>query len=102
MTDSDAKTKWCSYVQIISIGKEEYISNRGIINDTCNCITKDCMHWVVDHPRCEREDHSGALEMMNNFAYDTKRIVKREGPHGCMGILYLEETGHCGRSKLNE
>lgn len=95
--ESEAKTKWCSFVQISTVESGRYVSNRGILYDDCKCITKACIHWNVDYPRVEREDHSNAMQFMSDYAYKTGRSVKREGPQGCMGILYLEETGSCRR-----
>ena len=55
------------------------------------------MGWIEVEARIEREDHSGADVCMNTtaMARGTGARVKRMGPPGCQGILFLEARGHC-------
>lgn len=61
------------------------------------CLAGRCMAWRIVHERVEREDHSGARDVMNKHALDTRRHVSRKGPQGSSGILILEEVGVCAR-----
>ena len=67
------------------------------------CVTHDCMAWTVTEKYMSREDHSGANMLMVDEC--SKRApgaeVKREGPPGSTGKLYLEERGYCRRLWCN-
>lgn len=81
--EEKARLKWCAF----TAERNKF------------CQGNDCMAWQVLHPRVEREDHSGANQMMLQEAVKTQRTLKREGPPGSMGYLILEEVGVCGRLK---
>jgi hypothetical protein len=66
---------------------------------TFKCMLGRCMAWNIVENRVEREDHSGAKQLM----YEELRRrsigaeVKRSGPDGCQGIYYIEARGYCSK-----
>lgn len=63
------------------------------------CVSCLCMAWHMSERRIEREDHSDAnMFMIKQQDYRAAGSeIKRRGPPGCTGILYLEERGYCRR-----
>ena len=47
--------------------------------------------------RIEREDHSGGHAHMRQIALNRDQELKREGPHGSLGVWILEERSICKR-----
>ena len=82
MTINEAKMKIC----FLTINSPTFIRCRG----------DECIAWTKTHDRIEREDHSGASEMMYKLRSERNwQEIKRSGPRGCMGIYYFEEMGRC-------
>ena len=61
------------------------------------CATNKCMAWEIVIPAMEREDHSGAHEMMRNLEQYQFQPLLRKGPPGSNGKLYFEEMGICNK-----
>jgi len=61
------------------------------------CDGKDCMAWSVTEKRVEREDHSGAKQLMYDLSRTRDQELKRKGPPGSLGVWVLEERGTCLR-----
>lgn len=61
------------------------------------CDTNQCQSWLTYHPEVEREDHSGAKEMIHKIGMETQRRPVRQGPPGSTGYWKLEATGFCQR-----
>lgn len=63
------------------------------------CVANDCMAWTITERYTSREDHSGANMLMVDE--QARRApgseIKRKGPPGSTGTLYLEERGYCRR-----
>jgi len=84
MTEEEASKRGCPYI----LNKQGYPKK-------CN---PECMSWIMPRKRIEREDHSGAREIIQNEARERGyQKIKREGPHGCNGFLILEAQGFCLR-----
>jgi len=84
MTEEEASKRGCPYI----LNKQGYPKK-------CN---PECMSWIEARKRIEREDHSGADRMIHNEARERGfQEVKREGPPGSLGHLYLEAQGFCLR-----
>lgn len=81
---SEAKKRFCPFLLAAPDGPQF-------------CAVGKCMAWRVVHDRIEREDHSGARNVLNDYALATGRHVRREGPPGSMGRLILDEAGLCMR-----
>jgi len=70
---------------------------------TCAC--KGCMAWVEVYPKVERENHSGAKEMMlrEGILKRGGQQIRFEGPDNSSGYIILDALGFCGRNHyLNE
>ncbi len=65
--------------------------------EAIQCINEKCFAWEVVDERIEREDHSGAREMMYKIRLERKQEITRKGPPGSCGYLILEERGTCVR-----
>lgn len=88
MTKNEAELKCCPY--------------RVYANNVPRYCRTDCMAWIIGHRLIEMEDHSGASLMMSKESSNRNyQEVKRKGPDGCNGILYLEEQGYCARIWIN-
>lgn len=61
------------------------------------CQVDVCMAWRVVHPKVTREDHSGGGDAISAEGYRTRRIARREGPKGSLGLWVLDEVGECAR-----
>jgi len=84
MTKEEASAKKCPY-----------ILNKAGYPKRCD---PECMSWIEARKRIEREDHSGAELVIRKEAVERNyQEVKRKGPAGCNGILYLEAQGFCLR-----
>ncbi len=85
MTKEEASKRNCSYL----------IDKFGFPR---KCSTDKCMSWIEARKRIEREDHSGARDVIQNEARARGfQEVKRDGPSGSLGYLYLEAQGFCLR-----
>ena len=78
-TEKEASEKYCPFNPTISE----------------KCLTTKCMAWVEKYPRVSREDHSGAVASLGKAAMGRNQMYRREGSHGCMGVLILDEQGYC-------
>lgn len=92
MTEEEAKQKWCPFARDAESNAAGYTTT----NTTAKCIGSECMAWREKHPRMQREDHSGARDVMIAEAVKTGRTMQRNGPAGSLGILYLDAVGYCG------
>jgi len=86
MTNDEASQKLCPYAFDIDGSSME------------TCAPNTCMAWIVANQRVEREDHSGARDVMQKIAATRNgQEIKREGPPGSLGRVYLESQGFCLR-----
>jgi len=84
MTEEEACKRGCPYI----LNKQGYPKK-------CN---PECMSWISARKRYEKEDHSGAREIMQKVSRNRNgQEVKRKGPPGSLGYLYLEAQGFCLR-----
>ena len=84
MTEKEASERKCPYIKD-KFGYPIY----------CN---SDCMSWIQARKKIEREDHSGAEHVIREEARKRNyQEIKRKGPPGCTGYLYLEAQGFCLR-----
>lgn len=81
MTAEEASQKLCPFV---------------LDSNMETCAPNTCMAWIEANKRYEREDHSGAREMMQKVSRNRNcQEIKREGPPGSTGTLFLEAQGFC-------
>jgi len=72
MTEDEAKTKWCPYIQI-AVCDEGIADNRGNGGETFNCIASKCMAWEENDPVTVWDDGHMSIyregdEMARNFS----------------------------------
>jgi len=57
-----------------------------------------CMSWIKARKEIVRENHSGAIDVITKESSERGyQKIKRRGPNGCQGYLYLEAQGFCLR-----
>lgn len=61
------------------------------------CLAGRCMAWHIVHEKVQREDHSGARDVINDYGLQTNRIPRREGGPMSSGFWILDEVGICLR-----
>lgn len=89
MTEDEAKTKWCPFVQIaLDDAASRYATNRGeIITEggpvNLKCIGSHCMAWRWDRPE---ESPNGTFDADRHNGFVTKDCDRKFIYHGHCGL----------------